>query len=140
MTHSGFKTAQRIVNLHKKENNNKDYRYKMKVQTYYKFSSGPIDLNYILRTKHSIYLNEKNLNYLLYDYVYDMRKNPHLIFFEEHSDEENIIIQDAIHNYYNLETTNVFCSRDKTRSEYSKISTKNRNKDRKQKFILNQIS
>jgi len=28
MTHSGFKTAQKIVNLEKKENNNKDYKCK----------------------------------------------------------------------------------------------------------------
>ena len=32
MTHSGFKTAQKRVNLGKKENNNKDYKSKQKIK------------------------------------------------------------------------------------------------------------
>ena len=37
MPHSGFTTAQKIVNLGKKENNNKDYRSKHKVNPDYSF-------------------------------------------------------------------------------------------------------
>ena len=62
MTHSGFKTAQKRVNLGKKENNNKDYKSKQKIKETCRFSSKIIPFDYILRTKYKICLNEKNKN------------------------------------------------------------------------------
>lgn len=135
MTHSGFKTAQRILNLAKKENNNKDYRTKRKSNH---FSSGPISFNYVLRTKHGICLNEKNINFLTYQYPFMKQKNPHSIYFEEHSDEENKIIQEEINLYYNL-GENEWGSFDKTHSSHSKEITKNRNKCRDHKFSFQQF-
>ena len=57
MTHSGLKTAQKCINLDKKENNNKDYRSKEKVHPKYSFSRQILPFNYVLRTKHNICLN-----------------------------------------------------------------------------------
>ena len=54
MPHSGFKTAQKRVNLGKKENNNKDYKSKQKIKETYRFSSTVIPFDYILRTKYSL--------------------------------------------------------------------------------------
>jgi hypothetical protein len=73
MPHSGFKTAQKKVNLKKKENNNKDYRSKEKVHPNYSFSNKIIPFNYILRTKYGIYLNEKNINYM--ENIYNSKFN-----------------------------------------------------------------
>lgn len=139
MTHSGFKTAQKIVNLSKKENNNKDYRSKEKIHSHYTFSRNYIGLDYILRTKHRIYLNEKNINFIRYNYAVEKHKNPHLFTFEEYTEEENKIIQQEIQNYYNKGIMQHMYSCDKTHTPHSKILTKNRNKDRKLKLFLNQI-
>jgi len=137
MTHSGFKTAQKIVNLGKKENNNKNYRIKDKVHPGYAFSSRVIPFNYILRTKHGICLNEKNLKYINNNYsgyrVNNENKNLILINFEEHTEEENKIIQEEINIYWNTGITQLICSTDKTKSHHSKDLTKNRNKDRQNK-------
>jgi len=130
MTHSGFKTAQKRVNSAKKENNNKDYRTKPKIG--YGLSTSIINIDYILRTKHHIYLNEKNKNYLFDDYTLHQRQN-RLIHFDEHSTAENAIIQQELHSYYN--NTLGFSSRDKTHSTHSKIGTKNRNKGRSSKLV-----
>ena len=135
MTHSGFKTAQKILNLRKKKNNNKDYRIKEKALLY-RFSSSSISFDYILRTKYGIYLNKNNKNYLLYDYERYQRQNPSLVFFEEHSDEENKIIQHEIINYYNSRLSQLVCSRDKTHSNHSINLTKSRNHDRLQKLMV----
>ena len=95
MTHSGFKTAQKRVNLGKKENNNKDYKSKQKIKETYRFSSTVIPFDYILRTKYGICLNEKNKNYIDDNYSsYRVNQNyennnPILINFEEHNEEEN---------------------------------------------------
>ena len=139
MTHSGFKTAQKIVNLGKKENNNKDYKNKRKVKETCRFSSKIISFDYILRTKYRICLNEKNKNYIDDNYSsyrvnsnYE-NKNPILINFEEYNEEENEIIQKEINIYWNTGITQLVCSTDKTKSHHSKILTKNRNKDRQKK-------
>jgi len=143
MTRSGFKTAQKGVNLGKKENNNKDYRIKDKVHPGYTFSSMVIPFNYILRTKHGICLNEKNINYIHNRYsvcrVVHENKNPILINFEEHTEEENKIIQEEINIYWNTEITQLICSTDKTKSHHSKDLTKNRNKDRDQKWRFHNL-
>jgi hypothetical protein len=140
MTHSGFKTAQKIVNLGKKENNNKNYRIKDKVHPRCSFSNKVISFDYILRTKHGICLNEKNKNYIDNNYssyrVNHSNKNPISINFEEHTEEENEIIQEEINIYWNIGITQLLCSTDKTKSNHSKILTKNRNKDRDQKIAF----
>ena len=139
MTHSGFRTAQKRVNLGKKENNNKDYKSKQKIKETYRFSSTVIPFDYILRTKYGICLNEKNKNYIDDNYSsYRLNlnyenKNPILINFEEHNEEENEIIQKEINIYWNTGITQLLCSTDKTKSDHSKILTKNRNKDRQKK-------
>ena len=139
MTHSGFKTAQKRVNLGKKENNNKDYKNKRKVKETCRFSSQVISFDYILRTKYGICLNEKNKNYIDDNYSsYRLNlnyenKNPILINFEEHNEEENEIIQKEINIYWNTGITQLVCSTDKTKSHHSKILAKNRNKDRQKK-------
>jgi len=137
MTHSGFKTAQKIVNLGKKENNNKNYRIKDKVHPRCSFSNSVIPFDYILRTKHRICLNEKNKNYIINNYSRgNSNKNPISINFEEHTEEENEIIQEEINIYWNTGITQLLCSTDKTKSHHSKILTKNRNKDRQKKNVF----
>jgi hypothetical protein len=126
MTHSGFKTAQHNRNLQKKENNNKDYRDKPKGR--YVFANMTLDMNYILRTKYGIYLNEKNRNYLMWDVEFEKRVAPGPIFFEEHTPEENDIINEL------LKTHPPMVSRDHTHTQHSKIKTKTRNNARKQKW------
>ena len=94
MPHSGFKTAQKRVNLGKKENNNKDYKSKQKIKETCRFSSKIIPFDYILRTKYKICLNEKNKNYIDDNYssycVNHENKNPILINFEEHKGESTV--------------------------------------------------
>ena len=123
MTRSGFKTAQKCRNLQKKENNNKDYRDKQKRR--YSFANVTLDINYILRTKYGICLNEKNRNYLMWDIEFD--KNIAPIFFEEHTPEENSIINEL------MKFPQPTVSRDHTHTQHSKINTKTRNHARKQK-------
>jgi len=134
---TGFKTAQKIVNLKKKENSNKDYKSKRKVKETCRFSSNVIPFDYILRTKYGICLNEKNKNYIDNNYssyrINHENKNPILINFEEHTEKENEIIQKEINIYWNTGITQLLCSTDKTKSHHSKILTKNRNKDRQNK-------
>jgi hypothetical protein len=83
-------------------------------------------------------LNEKNLKYINNNYsgyrVNNENKNPILIIFEEHTEEENKIIQEEINIYWNTGITQLICSTDKTKSHHSKYLTKNRNKDREQKW------
>ena len=90
-----------------------------------------------MRTKYKICLNEKNKNYIDDNYssyrVNHENKNPILINFEEHNEEENEIIQKEINIYWNTGITQLLCSTDKTKSPHSKILTKNRNKDRQKK-------
>ena len=104
----------------------------------YTFATRIIPFNYILRTKHGICLNEKNINYIYDKYsvcrVVLENKNPILINFEEHTEEENKIIQEEINIYWNTGLTQLYCSTDKTKSHHSKDLTKNRNKDRDQKW------
>jgi hypothetical protein len=136
MTHSGFKTAQKKLNLIKKENNNKDYRAKQDIFRYV-FSSRSISFDYILRIKHGICLNEKNKNYLLYHYLWDQANNPSLITFEEHTDDENKIIQEELQLYF-TGVSNYTCSVDKTHSKHSKNLTKNKNNARKYKLEISE--
>jgi hypothetical protein len=133
MPHSGFKTAKKIINLSKKENNNKDYRTKEKIHPKCSFSRNIISFNYILRTKYGICLNEANISYLNNYYMssHTQIKLPYLITFDEHTHEENKIIQQEINLYYNSKKTQKMCSRDKTHSDHSKTLTKNRNNARK---------
>ena len=136
MTHSGFKTAQKIVNLGKKENNNKDYRSKQKIHEKYRFSNSVISFDYVLRTKHGICINEKNKNYIQNSYsncINNKNKNPIIINFEEHTEEENEIIKEEINIYWNAGITQLLCSTDKTKSQHSKDLAKNRKKNRQQK-------
>jgi hypothetical protein len=136
MTHSGFKTAQKIVNLGKKENNNKDYRCKQKIHEKYSFSNSVISFDYVLRTKHGICINEKNKKYIQNSYsnfINNKNKNLILINFEEHTEEENTIIQEEINIYWNTGITQLLSSTDKTKSHYSKKLAKNRNKARDNK-------
>jgi hypothetical protein len=137
MTHSGFKTSQKRVNLEKKENNNKDYKCKQNIKETFRFSSKVIPIDYILRTKYGICLNEKNKNYIDNNYsshrINLENKNPILIDFEEHNEEENEIIQNEINMYWNTGITRLMSSTDKTKSHHSKVLTKNRNKDREKK-------
>jgi hypothetical protein len=123
MTRSGFKTAQKCRNLQKKENNNKVYREDK--QKGYFFAKETLNINYILRTKYGISLNEKNKNYLMYDIVFDKSIEP--IFFEEHTPEENSIINEL------MKFPQPTVSRDHTHTQHSKINTKTRNHARKQK-------
>ena len=125
MTHSGFKTAQKNRNLQKKENNNKDYRDKQKRR--YSFANVTLDINYILRTKYGICLNEKNRNYLMWDIEFD--KNIAPIFFEEHTPEENSIINEL------MKFPQPTVSRDYTHTQHSKINTKTRNNARMQNCL-----
>ena len=118
----------------KKENNNKDYRAKRDIFEYV-FSSGSIGFDYVLRTKHGICLNEKNKNYLLYHW--DQSNNPSLITFEEHTDDENKIIQEELQLYL-TGVTNYTCSVDKTHSKHSKNLTKNKNNARKYKLEISE--
>jgi len=139
MTRSGFKTAQKKINLDKKENNNKDYRSKEKGHPKYSFSRGRIPFNYLLRTKHNICLNEKNLNYLedIYCSKYNnVNPNPITIDFIELTEEENKIIQNEFNIYFNSPISSLMCSTDKTKSYHSKMLTKNRNKDIDQKMAF----
>lgn len=138
MTISGFKTAQKTRNLNKKENNNKDYRGEEKKYVTNKFSSGEISIDYILRTKYGICLNETNKKFMI-PFLYDrfQNKNPPLICFKEHSDDENQIIQQEVTNYYNLGLSQRTASYDKTHSSHSKNLTKNRNMDRQRKWDNN---
>lgn len=134
MTHSGFKTAQKHHNLTKKENNNKDYRVKEKNKGW--FSSEIINFDYILRTKYKIYLTKQNINYLYYNFEIT-GFNPSLVInFEEHTNDENKIIQEEIYSYYSGKTQHI-CSVDKTHSYHSKNQTKNKNKARKEKWDNN---
>lgn len=141
MTHSGFKTAQKTVNLGKKENNNKDYRSKEKVHPKYSFSNRIIPFNYILRTKHNICLNEKNINYIadFYNSKFVGRNFINELIninFIEHTEEENKIIQNEFNIYFNSPMSSLICSTDKTKSHHSKTLTKNRNKDRYEKIAF----
>lgn len=139
MTHSGFTTAQKKINLKKKENNNKDYRSKEKVHPQCSFSNKIIPFNYILRTKHNICLNEENINYI--DYIYssnfvNINPNSKNINFEEHTWKENKIIQNEFNIYFNSPISTLMCSTDKTKSHHAKMLTKNRNKDRYEKITF----
>lgn len=139
MTHSGFTTAQKKINLGKKENNNKDYRSKEKVHPKYSFSNMVIPFNYILRTKHKICLNEKNINYIkdIYSSKFvGISPYPINIDFMEHTGEENKIIQNEFNIYFNSPISTLMCSTDKTKSHHSKMLTKNRNKDRYKKMAF----
>ena len=59
-----------------------------------------------------------------------------VINFEEHTNEENLLIQEEINLYYNVGVTKKICSCDKTRSAHSKLQTKNRNNARKAKGLV----
>lgn len=137
MMGGGFKTAQKINNLVKKKNHNKDYKVVEKERGG-GFSSNPIDWDYTLRTKYGIKLNQQNKDYLHQyyreKYIY-FRSNPsdNLINFKEHTDEENKIIQQEIQNY-DTNTGQILYSVDKTHSPHSKKLTKSRKQDRRQKM------
>ena len=106
MTRSGFKTAQRRINLTKKENNNKEYRDKMPGKVY-AFSNG-LSFDYVLRTKHNICLPG------------------------EHTDEENEIIREEADIFYRRRL--YFESCDATHSIHSKKLSKDRANDRREKL------
>ncbi len=127
------KTAQKCLNTYKKENNNKDYRYK-KFYKCNRFASRPISFSYLLRTKHGICINESTEDYFLYNYVRHQNKNPYEFNFEEHSEEENKIIQQEAKDYFLTGKTSVWCSTDKTRSNHSKNVTKKRKNARQDKW------
>jgi hypothetical protein len=144
MTHSGFKTAQKRCNLRKKENNNKDYRYKRSNKNpfnnnllTYRFASKYIKLNYILRTKYGILLNQKDITELEKHY-FESRGHQHTpIYFEHRTSEENKIIQDVANIYYNTNEYKQLISVDNTHTEHSKINTKNRDRNRDYKNSIN---
>jgi len=139
MPHSGFKTAQKTINLGKKENNNKDYRSKEKVHPKYTFSKTIIPFDHILRTKYKICLNEKNINCIedIYRSKFNnVNQNPIIIDFIEHTEEENKIIQNEFNIYFNSPISFLVCSKDKTKLYNSKMLTKNRNKNRDQKIAF----
>lgn len=127
----GFKTAQKFNNLAKKKNNNKDYKVVEK-QKGGGFSSSTIDWDYLLRTKYGIKLNQQNIDYLRDNYNY-YNPGDNVINFEEHTEEENKLIEQEMKNY----TTNIgqlIYSIDKTHSPHSKKLTKSRKQDRQQKM------
>jgi len=124
MTCSGFKTAQKNRNLKKKENNNKDYRSKMKA---FSFSNGYISYDYILRTKYNIKLTKSEID----NYIKEEQVNRGQYKFKNYNNEENIIIHEELKKYF---TAPIICAYDKTHTPHSKSLTRNRNYDRKQKW------
>ena len=112
---------------------------KQKINEIYSFSNKLTPFNYILRTEYGICINEKNRNHIddIYRSKFNYVKiNPISINFEEHTKEENNIIQSAFNTYFNLPESKLICSTDKTKSRHSKNLTKNRNKNRDQKNLF----
>ena len=122
MTRSGFKTAQRLRNLKKKENNNKDYRTKQEPCC---FTDRTLDYDYLLRTKHGICLTSAEKRQLYYKY--DCWR-PEYIELDNRSKEENEIISEVMKEY---SIHPIKCTPDKTHTYHSKMKTRNRNYDRK---------
>jgi hypothetical protein len=124
MTRSGIQTAFNRLRGLKKENNNKDYRTKPDASMY-SFSSGPLNFDYILRTKYGIKLNQKNKNFLRWDY-----RPPFItpLALEGLTPEENAIIEQEIRKP--SINTNIYESRDHTHIKHSKENTRMRKHDR----------
>lgn len=140
MTRSGFKSAQNVVNKKKKENNNKDYRTKLKAHPTYSFSNNIIPFDYILRTKYGICLSQNhkdiiNNHYYISHAKNKNNKNPISFYFQEYSEQYNELIQEELNHYYNSGISKLVSSTDKTKSSYAKSITNKKNKNKRYKLF-----
>lgn len=90
----------------------------------YRFGSGNVGVDYILRTKYGICLSSRNIHII--ESSFRPLRTP--FYFEDHSEEENRIINLEYTQYYLGKQE--WCSRDKTHSHHSKTNTKNRKQAR----------
>ena len=104
----------------------------------YSFSNGPIGLDYILRTKHGICLSRHQLNGCHGDstcFSYNKLNDTSEFYFEEFTDEQNKLIQQEAHAYYELGgIAQNYGARDRSHSRYSKSGTKLRKQARLHKW------
>jgi hypothetical protein len=130
-----FHTAQKNNRIVKKWNSNKDYRcHSNPVKMRDPFGSGKLSFDYIMRTKHGIHLNEhrihelSHINMVMNNYTaYNMGK---VEYFEEHSEEENALIQQEWNTYRQTPFDVLVCSKDMSKSDHSKRKDRDRQRDR----------
>jgi hypothetical protein len=138
MPHSGFKTAQRCINIRKKRNHNKDYRVRRFIKpSRMRFASGWLDLNYVLRTEYGIRLNQKQIRQIYYylggGFGHKQFVNP--FYLNNVSDELNQFLNEFARTFYYTNKYQQIQSRDHTHTAHSKKFARMRKKDRDWKWI-----
>jgi hypothetical protein len=129
-----FHTIQKNNRIAKKWNSNKDYRSSNPRQWRDPFGSSSVSFDYIMKTKHGIHLNEHRIheldiiNMIQHDHsAYYMGK---VEYFEEHSEEENALIQQEWNTYRHTPFDVLVCSKDMSKSDHSKRKDRDRKLDR----------
>jgi hypothetical protein len=94
-----------------------------------------------MRTKHGIYLNEHRIHEL--DFINMIQHDPtayymgKVAYFEEHSEEENALIQQEWNTYRQTPVDVLVCSKDMSKSDHSKRKDRDRKRDRWDKLASN---